>query len=590
MKKQRSASVGWREGAWSLVGYLHMNTSAWRYYIGFYRGYWRTLLVSTVASAGQCLLVLLITILVRHTFDDIIPSGDFRVLLLVGVAILMLNLTNSGISLWTRYLTLKTTKHAIRRLRNDLLHRCYAFSRSFYGEADRGKLHASIVQDTERVDQMSNALVGQLLSALVVSIGLCGVLVWLNWLLFLVMITVVPFLFLVSRSMRRPIRARVNAFHRSFETFSKGILFVLERMDLTRIQTAEQFEIERQEEHLEEVRVTSGSMAWMNAAYDSAHGTLVAVSAILILMVGGMAVATGSMTLGQLLSFYVAMALLRRHVQTVLSSIPYILAGAESLTTLFNIVEVKDSLPYSGRKKIDFSGKITLESVSFRYGDRLVLDDIDLTIYPKSTVAIVGPNGAGKTSIVHLILGFYQPQSGQLYADEHPYAELDMIDLRGHFAVVTQEPAIFAGAIRDNIAYGTPDATLDEVVQASELAMAHEFIQDLPQRYDTPTGENGVLLSGGERQRIAIARALLREPKLLILDEPTNHLDGTTVRRLMHNLKTLKEAPAILMITHDMDLVRDAHCLHVLTEGGRIIASGAPSIVRQDKTLANIYQ
>ena len=547
-----------------------MNISAWRYYIGFYRGHWRTLLVSTAAAAGQSLLVSLIAILVRHIFDDVIPSGDVAVLMLAGAAILLLSIADSGLALWTRYLTLKTTKHAIRRLRTELLHRCYALSRSFYSEADRGRLHASIVQDTERIDQMSNALVAQLLPAFVVSAGLCVVLAWLNWLLFLVMIMVLPFLFLVSKAMRRPVRARVNAFHRSFERFSEGILFVLEKMDLTRLQTAEQLEIARQEERIEEVRTTSGAMAWLNTAFDSAHSTLMAVSAILILVAGGMAVATNAMSVGQLLSFYVAMALLRKHVQNILSAIPYILAGTESLSTLFDLVQGKDALPYSGRDKIDFRGKISLENVSLRYGDRLVLDNINLTVNPKTTVAIVGPNGAGKTSIVHLILGFYGPQSGQLCADDHAYAELDTIELRRHFGVVTQEPTILAGTIQENIAYGTPDATPDRVVHAAKLAMAHDFIQAMPLQYDTPTGENGVLLSGGERQRIAIARALLREPTLLILDEPTNHLDEGSVGQLMQNLRSLEKHPAILMITHNRDLVRDAHCVYSLSEEGRI--------------------
>ncbi len=547
-----------------------MNTSAWRYYIGFYRGHWRTLLASTAASAGRSFLVSLIAILVRYTFDDIIPSGDFGILLLAGAAILLLSIADSGLALWTRYLTLTTTKHAIRRLRNELLHRCYTLSRTFYGKTDRAKLHASIVQDTERVDQMSNALVSQLLPACVVCAGLCAVMACLNWLLFLVMIAVLPFLSLVSRAMRSPVRARVNAFHRSFENFSKGILFVLEKMDLTRLQTAEQVEIARQEEQIEEVRTTSGAMAWLNTAFESAHGTLVAVAAILILVVGGMAVAKDAMTVGQLLSFYVAMALLRKHVQSILSSIPFILAGTESLTTLFDFVQVENALPYSGQNKIEFRGKVSLEDVTFRYGDRLVLDDVNLTLSPGTTVVLTGPNGAGKTSIVHLILGFYRPQSGQLHADDHSYDVLDTIDLRRHFGVVTQEPTLFAGTIRENIAYGSPDAPLDKIMHASKLALAHDFIQALPLQYDTPTGENGVLLSGGERQRIAIARALLREPTLLILDEPTNHLDEASVGRLMHNVRTLEGSPSILMITHNRDLVRDAHCIYRLTEEGRI--------------------
>lgn len=145
-----------------------------------------------------------------------------------------------------------------------------------------------------------------------------------------------------------------------------------------------------------------------------------------------------------------------------------------------------------------------------------------------------------------------------------------------------QDPIIFPGTIWDNITYGRPNASPQEVIRASELATAHELIQQFPEGYDTFVGENGVLLSGGQRQRIAIARALLRQPKFLVLDEPTNHLDEAAVHQLMNNLKRLDEVPAILMITHDMDIVRGTQHIYVL-QGGRIVASGHPGTLLQEK-------
>lgn len=550
-----------------------MNLSAWKYYFKFYRGSFRTLLFSIIISSGQCLLVLLITFLVRYAFDATIPAGDLQMLVLAGLAILLLNLANSGISLWTRYLTLKTTKLAILRLRNELLTRCYAFSRSYYSETDRSKLHASIVQDTERLDMMSNALVALLLPALVISVALSGVLIFLNWFLFLVLIIVVPFLLIASRLMKKRVRERVSAFHRSFETFSKGMLFVLQMMDLTRIQTAEKFEIERQKQHLEELRITSGSMTWLSTLYSSVQYGIATVSGILILVIGGMAVALGSMSLGSLLAFYVAVAMLNSNLKIIMSSMPKIIFGNESLITLFNIVQTQDPPPYSGHKQIKFNGKITLESVYFQYKGQQVLQDINIKINPNTMMAIVGPNGAGKSTIAHLIMGFYSPQKGQLYADDHPYHILDMIHLRQSIGITKQDPFIFPGTIRDNITYGRPDASFQEVVEASELATAHEFIQEFPQGYDTLTGENGMLLSGGQRQRIAIARALLRQPKLLILDEPTNNLDEAASLQLMKNLKILNAVTTILIITNDMNILHEAEHIYVLQEGGHIIAS-----------------
>jgi ABC-type bacteriocin/lantibiotic exporter with double-glycine peptidase domain len=362
------------------------------------------------------------------------------------------------------------------------------------------------------------------------------------------------------------------------------MLFVLQMMDLTRIQSAEHFETERQRKNFEELRLTSGHMAWLRSAYSLVQNTIVASSGVVIMTVGGGAVATGYMTLGELLSFYTAVALLRTHLNTISSCIPQIIEGNESLATLFSLLDTKDSRPYSGARQIAFSGKITLESVHFQYKDHPVLHDINITIHPGTTVAIVGPNGSGKTTIANLIIGFYRPQKGRLCADDHPFDELDIVHLRCHIGVVMQDLIIFPGTILENITYGCPDVSTQQIVRASELATAHEFIQELSQGYDTFVGEGGVLLSGGQRQRIAIARALLRQPKLLILDEPTNHLDETAVRQLMNNLKKLDTIPTTIIIGHDKEIMREAEHVYLLQEG-RIVAGGHPTPLLDGKDL-----
>lgn len=553
-----------------------MNISAWRYYVRSYRKSYRALFLSVAVSVGQSLVFLPITFLIRYAFDEIVPSGNFRLLALVGVTIALLNLASSGMALWAHHVTLRTVRTATRNLRAELLHWCCTFSRSYYSEVDHGKLHASIVLDTGYLDAMSNALVTQLLPSVLICIALSAVLIYLSWILFLVLASIAPLLLLVSKLMKERVVEKSNEHRWSYQTYSKGVLSALQMLDLTRIQTAEPFEIERQGKQIEELRRAGESFHRLQAAYRELQNTIVAVAGVLVLIVGGRAVATGSLTLGELLSFCVAVGLMSNYLRAIWSSIPRLIAGNESLVTLYNLVKTETSPPYSGRKRIAFSGKIALESVCFQYKGQPVLQDVGLTINPSTMVAIIGPNGAGKTTIAYLMLGLYRPQAGQLYADDCPFDELDTVHLRQHIGMVMQDPIMFNGTIGENITYGRPDASFQEVVRASELATAHEFIQELPQGYDTFVGESGVLLSGGQRQRIAIARALLRQPRLLILDEPTNHLDEAAVRQLMNNLKRLSNVPAILMISHDMDIVREAQHIYVLQEG-RIVARGHPT-------------
>ena len=251
----------------------------------------------------------------------------------------------------------------------------------------------------------------------------------------------------------------------------------------------------------------------------------------------------------------------------IIGCFPHLIEGTESLNTLYNWIEARDTAPYFGKKRIDFQGKITLDSVDFNFKDKSILHNINLTLSPAAPVAVVGSNGAGKSTIANLILGLCRPQRGQVYADGHPFTELDLTYLRRYMGVVRQDPIIFSGTIMENIAYGNPDAQWEQVVEASKKATAHDFIQRLPQGYETFVGESGAKLSGGERQRIAIARALMGHPNLLILDEPDNHLDNVSIQKLMQNLKNLDPVPAILIISHNMEILRDVKEIYILEKG-----------------------
>lgn len=544
-----------------------INKSAWKYYTKLYRGSGGLLSLIVLISIGRSLITFAVVLLIRYLIDTLIPGGDSHLLLLYGAGACLLLLLGAGLALWMRRTTLAVTKKVTQRLREELLAKLYTISRAYHTKADRGKLHSILVVDTMRLDHMSNALIAQILLPVVISVPLGLMLIHLNWLLFLIAVSVSPVLFWFNKSMSGRLKERVEAFRLSIETFSKGMWFALWMMDLTVLQAAQPIETEKQEGHFEEVLSADMSMAWLETAHGTVQSLLVDLTGIIVLVAGGVAIAAGSMTLGELVTFYVAAVMFRRYVQPLLSCIPVLIAGNESLVEIFKILEVKDLAPYSGKAQIAFSGKIVLDSVTFGYEDVPVLADVSLTIDPGMTVAVVGPNGSGKTTIAHLVLGLYRPQQGQLCADDYPFDRLDINHLRRRIGVVPQAPLIFPGTILENITYGWPDAPLEDVHRASEMATAHEFIRQLPEGYDTFVGESGLLLSGGERQKIAIARALLRQPRLLVLDEPTNHLDETAVQKLMSNLKAMESQPAILIISHDMSIVAEAQHVYVLKEG-----------------------
>ena len=543
------------------------NRASWLYYARCYKRQNQSLVVSLLLCLLQFVFVLPTIYFVRHVFDVLIPRGDLRGIFWDAMAITVCQVIYTVFSLWVRDVTLTTTKIVVANIRYDLLSHLYALSRSFYGDGDRGALHATIVQDTERLDMMSNAIVTKMLPSLLAGGSLSAVLIWLNWKLFLVVLVIAPLFLVTNRILGKRVKAAARALRRSFETFSKGVLFVTESIDLTRAQTAEKLELKRQWKHIEDLRVKSGRFAWIDTAYGLIQSNLAILASVIVLMAGGVAIAHRSMTIGDLLSFFVTLRLLSQHGAQAVQIVPTIVMGHQSLLALYNLLSAETVEPYQGTAKIEFGGEIRFEGVHFRYGEAPVLQGVDLTIRPQRVVAILGANGCGKSTILHLILGFYRPQSGVLYCDGRPYDEVDLSCVRRAIGFVPQNPQLFHGSIRENIAYGMPEASLEQIRHAADLALADEFISELPDGYESNIGDAGMRLSGGQRQRIAIARALLREPKLLLLDEPTNHLDIRAVTRLMEHLSNVDSQLALILVSHDKGLIRYADDVYEIENG-----------------------
>ena len=246
------------------------------------------------------------------------------------------------------------------------------------------------------------------------------------------------------------------------------------------------------------------------------------------------------------------------------------------MTRLSGLLESGNGEPYKGSRVIDFDGSVTFERVSFAYDREAVLQEIDLSIAPGEQVAILGPNGAGKSTLVDLLLGLYRPTAGRVLAGGVPLDELDMSSLRRRMGVVLQDPIIFPGTVAENIAYGRPESTGEEIRQAATIATAAEFIEALPNGYATAVGDEGVLLSSGQRQRVAIARALLVRPALLVLDEPTTHLDDQGISRLTENLGALVGSPTVIAVSHDPEIEAWAGRVIRLRDG-RLAAATVPA-------------
>jgi ABC-type multidrug transport system fused ATPase/permease subunit len=548
----------------------------WGPYWRLFDGSGRLIAASVLISVAQASLLVPVAIVVKRAFDTYIPNGDARSVALGGALILVLYVASAALGLLTRYLVLKTTKTAITGVRVNLLERIYTLSRTYFDQHSSGKLHSIIVQDSERLDVVSNALVGVLIPAAMVSVGLSVIALVLNPLLLAALACVVPIMIVVGRLLARRVRARTRIWQRAFDVFSAQTALALRAMTLIKVHGAERIELERRSKEIAALGDAGREMAWRSGAYLIVQQAITASAGVVVLVIGGWATAKGDMTLGELLAFYAIVALLLRQVSLAVAVLPVVLTGYESIARLEDVLAADYPEPYSGTRRLPFHGGVELDDVTFSYGREPLLRDVSLAVGPGEHVALVGPNGAGKSTLVSLVLGLYRPQHGSLLADGVPYDDLDMPALRRRAGVVLQDPVILPGTIAENIAYGRPAATDGEIKQAARWATADDFVSALPEGYTTRVGDEGVLLSGGQRQRIAIARSLLARPVLLILDEPTTHLDDRSIARLMANLRELPGSPTLLLISHDLEVARLAERVYLVRDG--MLVDEAPSV------------
>ena len=322
--------------------------------------------------------------------------------------------------------------------------------------------------------------------------------------------------------------------------------------------------------------------------------TLVFGALAAMIWVGGQDVINGTMSAGELTAFVAYAVLVASAVGAISQVISELQRAAGAMERLMELLEAKNEI-MAPEKPLqlngEFKGLISLEAVTFSYPSRPetpALDNVTLRILPGESVALVGPSGAGKSTLFDLVLRFYDPQAGSLALDGIDIRELDPQELRSHIAIVSQQPTMFTGNVWDNIRYGRPDASDDEVREAAESAFASEFIEKLPEGFDSYLGESGIRLSGGQKQRIAIARAILKDPEILLLDEATSALDAESERKVQMALEKLMVNRTSLVIAHRLATVMNVSRIAVL-DSGKLIAQGShKELLLESELYANL--
>jgi subfamily B ATP-binding cassette protein MsbA len=465
----------------------------------------------------------------------------------------------------------------VRDLRVSLFEHLETLPLSFFQRTRGGQLLARIISDTDQVKAAVTAALASSLQNASLIVVYVTILVSLSWRLTLVALVCAPLLALIIRPMVAKVRRRSREQADSRGELTSMVSELVGSIKLVRAYVAEAFEADRFRKLADRYRrgaMRAQRYALLTGPVSEVFAGLVVV---LVFSVGTqLALGPGAALRPEVLIAFVAVALRLMSPVKSAANYPTIMAGAlAAADRVFEVLELAaEERDGPGEGPARFAQRIEYRRVSFSYnGEAPVLRDIDLDVRRGQVVALVGPSGAGKTTLVDLLPRFYEPRDGVILVDGVPITQFTRRSLRGLMGIVSQETILLNDTVFANVAYGRVDFTLAQVEGAARAANAHDFIRQLPTGYDTLLGERGTRLSGGERQRIAIARALLRDPPILILDEATSALDTESERLVQEAIERLMAHRTVLVIAHRLATVRHADLIIVLADG-RIVERG----------------
>jgi ATP-binding cassette, subfamily B, bacterial len=524
---------------------------------------------------------------------DTLGESKLAVIHFAAIAAVVVAAVGAVASYTENYVTTKVGQFVMRDLRQTLYHHIQRLSLSFYDRNKTGDLISRVTTDVDAIQSfVSSALLGMVVNVLTLA-GMLAVMFYFNWRFTLIALSVAPLLFLQVYSLTRRIKQTTRAVRKKESEVVSVIAETLSSIRLVKAFAREDYEERRLEkETLESIEATLRARR-IKAMLSPMVDCIVAAGTCVVLWYGARLVLQGQLTAGELVVFLLYLGKMykpMRDLSKMTDTVSKAMIGAERIREMIRAKDHVRDLPRA-RKAPHFRGEIKFERVSFGYRDgRPVLKGISLHVEPGQFAALVGPTGAGKSSIISLIPRFYDPVSGQLRIDGEDVRNFRLRSLRQQISFVLQETLLFRAPIWQNIAYGKPEATRDEIIHAARLANAHQFIEQMPDGYETMVGERGVTLSGGQRQRIAIARAIIRDSPILILDEPTSGLDASSEKLVLEALERLMEGKTAIVIAHHLETVRKAHVIFVLNDG-RIVEHGThPELLVRGGLYYQLYQ
>jgi ATP-binding cassette subfamily B protein len=540
--------------------------------LGLYKGNYHKFFLAVIFFFIKHAPVWVLPIVTANIINDITSGSPETYQNIIIQAMIMIVLVALNIPMnymYTRYKSL-ATRYAETGLRRALVRKLQQLSISYHKETQSGRLQSKIMRDVEAVETLSTQMFLSILNiALNIAIALI-VTINKSLVVFIFFLLTTPIAAATMVFFRNVMKKRNNEFRKEMEETSARVMEMVELIPVTRAHALEEEEVQKMSGQLFAVAEKGYRLDVIQSLFGSVGWAIFQIFQVVCLGFTGFLAIKGTVMPGDITLYQSYFATIVSQVSSLMSLIPTIAKGIESVNSIGEVLLEDDIEQNEGKEIIkDIYGEFDFKDVTFRYNniDRPVLHNLNLHVDKGETIALVGESGAGKSTILNLVIGFNQVNSGEVLIDGHNMKDIDLRSYRKHLAVVPQTSILFSGTIRDNITYGVDnvdEAILDEIVKAANLT---DLINSLPDGLDTMVGEHGGKLSGGQRQRISIARALIRNPKVIVLDEATSALDSISEKLIQEALNNLTKDRTTFIVAHRLSTIKDADKIAVIADG-----------------------
>ncbi len=543
--------------------------------IGIYKGHYLNLFFSILFFAVKHSPVWILPIITSNIINIATQRPEHAgrkiiINILIMSFFVAQNIFSNYIHTW---LYAKTVRSVERGLRSSLVRKLQQLSISYHNEMQSGRLQSKIMRDVEQIELLSSQIFITVLSILLNVIVAFGIVIFKSFTVFLFFLATIPVAVCLMVTFRGRIKRYNTDFRKEMEETSVKVMEMVELIPITRAHALEKQETQKMDYQLEHVAEKGLKLDMIQTYFSSVSWVCFQLFQVICLGFTGYLASQGKISVGEVVMYQTYFSTIVNQVSNVITLLPTISKGLESVDSIGDILLCHDVEDNKNKLKVrDITGDIVFNHVAFQYpdADTPVLHDLNLHIHAGETIAFVGSSGAGKTTILNMVIGFLRATDGNVLIDNRDITSLNLQSYRSHIAVVPQQSILFSGSIRENITYGMMDISeerLQEVIQAANL---EDMIASLPEGLDTLITEHGNNLSGGQRQRISIARAFIRNPRILILDEATSALDTISEKKIQNAIHNLVQNRTTLIVAHRLSTIRDADRIAVVGHGGLV--------------------